>query len=562
MQQRTRRTILAVLLLFLFAYASFVRAACVFAASSNGDALAPVIFLHGLAQWGWSFPASWAYAGGYWLFTVDLVAVPVRAVLGSGLGAMLTLGWLFFAANACLAGLLARRLAGNGAFFWVTLLALAAPLPALGESGLWLSFSVTHNSTMAFALGGLLAALVYLEGANPLALAAVFLLTLLADASDHWVQASFVLPLLIALWRVARRGDAATRRRAFALGLALLAAVLGVKLKLFGLLRFLPPEKFAFGNLHTLGIQLQVFLRAALSALGSPSPISLTAALLVFIAAALLLRAPQGITAPAPRADGAVILWFAPLSGFLVLLSFLISRFGAGVDDGGRDLVNLFYLAPLLGLAGWSRSGLRLPGISRAALAAYCAAGLFTTPSLLPPARASFYPVARDVVAVLRANGLTYGYGSYFGPANVNALTLVSQGRITAHQIDLNVGIPGYSPSDVQGSTFWYTAREAAQAPERAFLLLGPASSADLDAAAAARQFGPPDKSLTVDDMRLLAWNHSLVPAMILAHDAERKDWKTMNIARNQRAIAAVCAALHISDALPQRLYAWWLARH
>ncbi|HQT46536.1 MAG TPA: hypothetical protein PLY97_04865 [Acidocella sp.] len=564
MAQHTRRTLLAVLLLCLFAYASFVRASFVFAASTNGDALAPAIFLHGLARWGWGFPASWSYAGGYWLFTVDLVAALVRTVLGSGLAAMLILGWLFFAANACLAGLLARRLAGNGAFFWVTLLTLAAPLPALSQSGLWLSFSVTHNSTMTFALAALLAALIYLDGANPLALAAVFLLTLLADASDHWVQAAFVLPLLVALWRTARRGDAENRRRALVLGAALLAAVFAIKLKLFGLLSFLPPEKFAFGNLHTLAIQCQVSLRAALSALDMANALSLAAALLAFIAAALLLRAPEGIAAPAPRTDSAVILWFAPLSAALVLFSFLISRFGAGVDDGGRDLVNLFYLAPLIALAWWSRSGFRLPGISRAALAAYCVAGLFTTPGLLPPAQATFYPQARAVVAVLRANDLTYGYGSYFGPANVNALTLVSRGNITARQINLNVGIPGFSPSVGQGSAFWYTAREAAQAPANTFLLLGPSSSVDLAAAAAvaARQFGPPDKSQDLDDMRLLAWNHSLVPAMSQAHTAERKDWKAMNIARNQRAIAAVCAALHIPDTLPQRLYVWWLARH
>jgi hypothetical protein len=480
------------------------------------------------------------------------------AIMGPSVYAMVVLGWLFFAANAVLAALIARRLAGRRAFQAMLLIFLSVPLGAMGIGGAWLTYPVTHNSTMTCALACVLLALGHLDRGGRGKLAAIGFLATIAGISDPWFVAAFTVPLLVAIWPFLRGSDPVPRRRGRALAAIVLIALGLTKLKLLGLVWFLPGAKSSTGGGSFLLGQVQAALQTFLLLAGG----EYAALGLAFLVAAALVFAfmRKGAVSEAPRADDLAVRFVPRLvitSCVLVLLSFLASRFAAS-GGGGRYLVNIVYLAPLGVIAFWAKRG-AAPAWPIVPAAFYLLIGLATTPALLPRPGADFYPEARQVVAALEARNLTNGYGRYFIAANANAIDVLSGGRIAVRPVNPDDAAAPFVPFLGQGSALWYSDREIAEAPSRSFLILDPVEECpDMQACVsmAGRQFGAPASSFTTEGLRILVWNRSLVSDMAAAHVRERTQWRIMNNARTIADIKSVCAALHVHSALPLRLYA------
>ncbi|WP_297695635.1 hypothetical protein [Phenylobacterium sp.] len=487
----------------------------------DSDMAVPLALWTGFQRHGWSFLASWRYTPDNWLLSLTPIDALVFSLAGPSPTTVAAVGWMIFAASVALTAALAWRLAGaTAAAVLACVLAFANPA-AIGSAG-YLAYPVTHNISMAWALAALiLGAAAVGRGSVLLALASG--LAVFIDAvSDPWAMPAIALPLILAsgVFALARRREAAGRGAA-ALFVACGLAAWAAQSRVWGALGFLPSPQFHLtspaGVLHNLWTAAK-----DAAAMANVLPRADTGAWWVlhvdFIALALALAAAVLGAAAAARRDSAsrqLIVAAAILSMLGTVSAYAIGAWPT-LASLGRWFPNLYFFGGLLAAyalaAGWRGR----PAWARFAAAAYAAlfatAGALADPGAwLGPPRPSRPYEAEALAAYLEGQGLTYGYGPYWGAKSL-IIGPVSGGRVTIRPVAFEGG--KLRRRVAESSSLWYRAADEPPGLKARFVLVKNDGEACLDLpaceAAAVRQLGPPARRLEHEGYVVLVFDHPI----------------------------------------------------
>lgn len=485
------------------------------------DIAVPLALWTGFQEHGWRFFSSWLYTPDNWLLSLTPVDALVFSLAGASPTVLVGIGWMIFAASLAMTAYLCWRLAGaTAAAVMASVLAFANPA-ALGSAG-YLAYPVTHNISMAWALAALsLGAAAIGRGSLLLALASG--VCVFVDAvSDPWALPAIALPLILASGGLAllRRGEAAGRAAA-ALFVACGIAAWGAHSRAWGAFAFLPRSGFRLtspaGVLHNLWTAAK-----DLAAMANVLPGADTGAKAVlradFIALAVVLAVAVVGAAAAARRDSAsrqLIVAVAILSMLGTLSAYAIGAWPT-LASLGRWFPNLYFFGGLLGAyalaahwRGWPRWA-RFAAVAYAAL--FATAGALAAPSAwLGPLKAPRPYEAEALAAYLQSQGLTYGYGPYWGAQSL-IIGPVSGGRVAIRPVTFEDG--KLRRRVAESSSFWYRAEDEPPGLIARFVLVKNDGEACLDLpaceATAVRQLGPPARRLQHEGYVVLVYDHPI----------------------------------------------------
>lgn len=483
----------------------------------NADNAVPLALWRGVQRHGLGFLADWYHTSDNWLLSLLPIAAVAYSVAGPQLVLLVAFGWAVFASCVILAGLIAGRLFGWRAGLLTSGVLAFANYEALGAAG-YLSHPVTHNISMAWGLAALLLAVVALQRRAAWAAGLCAAAVLIDVISDPWAGAAIAAPLVLAAGAVAiwRRNTDAGRAARLVCGLVLAAFVLALT-KLLGLFAFLPSGHVTFGGAAGMLASAYWALRS-FSQTFAVAPAVWTDGWQINLAAlaGLLLASVAVIFREAKRLDpeAALVAMTALLSLSGVTAPFLLGQWNADVSVG-RFFPNLYFLGALLVViaAAVAPRGQVLFRIAVAVYATFFVVNAATSnPQLWGPHRGNITPARAQVMGdFLRSEGLSYGYGPYWG-AHTLIMDVATEGAVTIRAVSFMSGQVARRPA--QTSSYWYRASDEPKDDGRRFLVVMndgeecPDVRRCLDMAL--RQFGPPERTLTFESATILVWPHPI----------------------------------------------------
>ena len=529
--------------------------------STDPDAADPVMLwqqirLHGLPrveQWPALF-AHWHHALEQWGYTTDnwlLSLIPfdflLYALFGTSPLVVIGSGWLIFIGCCALSVLIARRVCATVPAAVLGAVLLFANRSASGGVG-YLTYSISHGISMLWGLGAVLFALRWIATWRWRWLLACDGALFIGAVSDPWTDAAFTLPLLMAsLLLLACERPGCSRRATGWLALHLAVLLLLVQTRLFGRLWFFPAAGFQLasltkmlGNLswlvRSLGVLFNVLPGVGLPYAGPMSPwinpgvghpygvplpdwaLVIDCALLAAVLGYALVWVIRGFDRMQAerRFLTAAVFFSIGAVGAAFLASSLTN---SGNINAGRFLVNFYFFVPLLIVIVATGPGPRQRWHARVPLA--IGGGLFVVAGIMsnPQAWMAGRPVVRtagvpDFVRFLEQNGLTYGYGPYWGSA-ANAVSWVSDGRVRIRPVQRDRASGRIVPYPVETAPAWYAPGDVPPGQTDFFLAVGPDSMLCVRPAVcvarAQRYFGPARRVLDFRGMPVLVWNHPIL---------------------------------------------------
>lgn len=494
---------------------------------ADSDIADPVLVWQGVRQTGPLFVTHWRYTQDNWLLSLFPVDFPIFGLFGTSPAVLIATGLGIFWAIAALAGIVIGRDRGAAAGWATVAVLLFAGPPALGSDG-FLAYPVSHGISLAWGLLGLLLTARWLVGRRRVMLVGAGAALFVAAVSDPWTDVAFIAPMAVGAVVLALCGKRADRRAASAIWLMLLIAFLLAQTRFCGLLGFLAKSPHRFATWHGMARNAALAARYAVVFFNIlpgtlrragviPAPVVVAggcgALLAVLAFCAVRLRADFA-GAPLPRRFLAVTALAAlPLMTAAIILT--------GFADGmatARYFANAFVFVPLL-LATTLRSSRR--DLAGAALLG----ALFVVSGMLGNAQAWTARPAHvrlsgipPLAAFLRRNGLSYGYGPYWG-TEANAVAWVTHGEVTIRPVVFDVRTRRFIPKAVQTLQAWYAPR-----PPPVFLIVGaaPGACGGSCPAAAMAQFGAPDRTLRYRDLAVLVYDRAIVPRPVRSRRAAR----------------------------------------
>ena len=472
----------------------------------------------GMRRHGLGFAATWGYTQDNWLFSLIPLSALGYEALGPRASVALGFGWAVFVACVGMTGWLTARLAGWRAGLVLASVLAFANVNAAGASG-YLTYPLSHNGSMAWALGALILSLLALGRRSYAAAAAAGLAVLANTLSDPWAGVAIAGPLAATAGALAlvHRGRPEGRVALTLAGVTIAAAALA-QTRIFGLLSFLPASHFRFADLPHMagnaywGWRVTGAMFNIAPGLGPEDRLArwLSApAFLALLAFAVAVGINRLRNAPIERqlVFGTSVLSIAGMAGI-----YLVGRWDWQLAIG-RFFPNLYFLGGLLIACAvadrWSAWG-RWPKRCVAAYAAlFVVAGLASAPALwlrgpAPPARSS------ALADFLQAKGLDYGYGVFWGTRALG-MDVRTGGKVTIRPVSLGNG--RVERRWTQNSTLWYTAADE-PASRRRFLALRNDGEECVPIGAcvevAVRQFGPPSEAYVFRDFVILVWPRSI----------------------------------------------------
>ena len=136
----------------------------------------------------------------------------------------------------------------------------------------------------------------------------------------------------------------------------------------------------------------------------------------------------------------------------------------------------------------------------------------------------------RDTISFLKQNGLSYGYGPYWG-AYANSVTAASARGSNSRPVTFDKGNGKMAWTRAITSKRWYTSKDVPEGVNEYFVIVNSdgeeCPDVEVCLSGLSRQFGPPNRTLQHDqfDSRIgstikstiLVWNHRLMPPISLS---------------------------------------------
>ena len=486
------------------------------------DVYVPVELWRGVRRFGFGFLATWRYTQDNWVLSLLPFDALLFEVLGPRPAVVAGVGWLVFLASVGLSGVLVARLCSPRAGLIAAVVLLFANVSAMGAGG-YLGYPISHNVSMAWALGALALAARSLACERVAPAIAAAACVFVAAVSDPWAGPAIAIPLSLAAGALA---VAHRRRRVarYAAGLCAgsLFAFVAAKTRLFGLWSFLPETVFSLADPHEMIVNAR-WLYVSLAAIFNIVPradLAQEPAALIDVAAALALFALSlGLLAGRVfrlEAEKALILGVAALSVGALLVLFLVGRWpGHGVGDG-RFFPNAYFFGGVVVASRLAQLWAKARPARRWLLAAYpvllVVSAILSAPRLWAspqPLRGMERPLA--LAQLLESHGLAYGYGPFWG-AEALVMGPITDGRVVIRPVSFVLA--RFVRRNVESSSLWYRP-QAEPGAGRVFLVVidDGEECRDLQACmrGAERQFGPPAERLPFQGGAVLVWTHRLI---------------------------------------------------
>jgi hypothetical protein len=492
---------------------------------ADPDIAVPAVIWDGVRQHGLAFAATWRGTTDNWLFTL----VPMDAVLitlaPDRPDAVVLSGWMIFVASALFAGFIAGQIAGRRAGLRLAAVLLFANLAALGAAG-FLSYPITHNVSMLWGLAAIALALGWIRrgGAWRLLLAALALA--LNGLSDPWSIVAVALPVALAagLLGLVHRQEP-DGRRGLALAAVAVVAAACARTHGFGAFPFLMDPPVAFASPPQM-LQNAVWAFRALAAEynvvpGFSAELSPVKWVSGFAAAAVF--AGFALVALVRRREGDVAtrfaIWTSIVSIAAVAAAFVAGQWVGGIYVG-RFLPNLYFLGGVLGAYALAHGWRGWPRPARAAvlawIALFMAGGVMSAPQLWTgkaPGRSNAEMQA--LADLLKREGLTYGYGPYWG-ATALSIGWLTGDRVVVRPVNFAGG--RVTPRPIESSPYWYVRADEPEGLSERFVVAAydaeqcPTVAVCMDIAVA--QFGPPARVIPYPSGAILTWKKSLADSI------------------------------------------------
>ncbi len=207
-----------------------------------------------------------------------------------------------------------------------------------------------------------------------------------------------------------------------------------------------------------------------------------------------------------------------------VSILFLLNQWGPGISIYiGRFFPNLYFFGVLLVGMAVAQSWERLHVAVKTAVMAYAllliASGLASYPRLWTgqaPIQTS--NSITDFGSFLERNGLTYGYGPYWG-SEALAMNWMTGGRVTIRPVAFTNNPNQVDNFHPQEFNLWYVPGDEPAGTPETFLVINDdgenCASVESCVATAIRQFGAPSRQLTYGNSVVLVWPHPIVSQIV-----------------------------------------------
>ena len=497
--------------------------------SPDSDIAVTVALWRGIIEHGLSFVTTWHYTQDNWLLSLVLPLSIIYSLVGPHVAIAVGWGWGVFMGSIVTTSYLAYRIAGRKAAF-ATAIILSFPNFSNVDGVGFLTYTITHTTSMAWALLAVVVALYAIERRSALGIIVTGICIFINFISDPWAGAGIAIPLVIAASIVAAiNWNRPGGHYVAAVGGVSIVAVLATETRLFGVLGFLPPTEFHItdpvGMASNIGWMFRVLAIDFSVVPGRPE----SAIIDIMSFAAMAVALMSAIVGTIKRFRD------LPIGSQLTLATAILSM--AGITAAfilnawaqqpalyvGRFFPNFFYFGTLLVVVmtvhSWTRlaSPLRLAVIAYAAL--LVATGIASKPALwtsVGPRLVTKSTRAMAIGSFLEKHSLTYGYGPYWG-AETDAMDWFTHGRVTIRPVIFNQR--GIRPLTVEVSDLWYSPEDQPAGDRTTFLVMtdtdGSCPSVSSCVATATHQFGTPARQLTYRKWTILVWNHPIVKQLV-----------------------------------------------
>lgn len=490
----------------------------------EADTSHSLMLWHGMKEHGLVWVSDWLFTQDNWLLSLVPFHFIGFSIFGPKASVVIIFGWLIFIFSAFISGAIAWRLGAKKAAIFIFLVLLNLGLYA--HSSGYVSYSTSHNITNLFGLASVLILINWFARPNNFLLVLLLLLLTSGAVSDPWMLASYNLPiLLVGLWFMARPTEVISRNQSLKLITVAGISIVAVKTKLFGTLSFLPSMHFVVGEWSTLNSN-SVYLIKDLGGLLNIIPFSganafLPSLLTVAVVGAVLLFSifknirSWSYTNPATIAHFSFTLF--SVGG--IISAFVITSVEA-MDYSARFLISSAYLIVItigvLAERNWGNAGKSYRYVLVLILSLFFTSSLVSNFNYISNRDFKFKDTdVLGTISFLKENGLTYGYGPYWG-SNANAVSAASMSRILIRPVVFNKNngmmIVGNRPAS---SKRWYTDEDIPAGVNEFFVIVKSdgeeCPDINICLTGLAKQFGQPIRSIKRDDSTILVWNHKLL---------------------------------------------------
>lgn len=492
-----------------------------------------IMLWQGFRSYGINGFLDWNFTSDNWLLSLVPFNFLGFAVFGPKPVVSIILGWLIFILSVILAGSIAWKLDAKKSSILIVVLLLN-----LGRSAHiygFASYSTSHNITNLFGLFAIWLIIDWMRSPkfwHPI----ILTLALITGAvSDPWMLAAYNLPIfIVATLSLFRVMQLLSTQESFKLAISALISILASQTKLFGILYFLPSMIFQPANWDTLN-ENTIFLIKDLGGILNLIPIRLpvlseqTSFLPPLISLLIIIGILQYLilqTFSLNAQTNKSKQLFLSISFFSVggiITAFIINSVPTNLFSS-RYLINCpyFILISICVLAEnlWPSFSKKIKAFFLSIIFIFLIASIYSN---LQSIKLRFFQINDGAVSetskFLTNNGLTYGYGAYWG-SNANAITAASNGEIIVRPIAFNpkTGEATF-PNQWQTSKRWYLEGDAPKGTKEFFVIVKSHGEECPDIKlclnSLSHQFGPPDRVLHTPGYyggaTIFVWKHRLI---------------------------------------------------
>ncbi|MHB1667822.1 DUF7024 domain-containing protein [Thiomonas sp.] len=503
---------------------------------ADSDSSHSAMLWYGTQIYGLDFIKNWIFTPDNWLLTL----VPIDSLLFSIFGPhpyiVLFRGWLFFPLSTALCGLLALQLDTK----WSPLIIPSVLLysGSYGISSGFLTYTVSHNSSMFFGLLMFVGSVAYIKSANKAWLPLIFVLSAACCISDPWFLAAFTLPgeissFILLLLTIRERRN----RHLLYLFAALTASIVVAKTMAFGLLNFIPTFPFSFGSRELVNRNAEYFIKdlgGILNIIPFNSQNFFLTSLASIFMAGLLIAASSYLFSLTRNKENRIPRTFSFIFTALSVAGISFAFIFSNIQQAGysaRFIINILFFdiafTIILTELAWSKIGVAYKILVVGCGIIFISAGLISNfKFIIRPHIKTQDKGAQDIIKYLKAHNLNYGYGPYWygnGPywgIGSNAVTWLSDNKIIIRPVMFNPTsgfmIIGNRP---ETDKLWYRPHDLPQKQHDYFVFVtndgDNCANVDICINGLIHQYGQPKNILHHGSAYIMVWPHQLLWAPV-----------------------------------------------
>jgi hypothetical protein len=487
----------------------------------EADTSLPIVLWQGVRAHGLPWIKDFIFTQDNWLFSWVPLQFLAFSIFGAKPAVVILSGWSVFVSSAFASGALAWKVGAKRSCALVTVVLLNFGLYAHASG--FVSYPASHCITNLMGLLSVFVLASWNMKSGSLYPIILFSLLTAGAMSDPWMLATYNVPiLLVAVLFWVKPLKQLPRQQSVRVIIVASLSIICVKARLLGILSFLPRAHFHKGHWPTIASN-GVYLVRDFGGFLNLVPFSrsnhlLPAVISIAILAIFVLKSASELFRRKPALNETTVcfIYVASLSLAGIFSAFILTD---TVERGwsARYLINAAYLLVILisviSELNWKHSRVRSKWLLAFIAVLFLGSSTISTFKYISSRAFSFQDNGiQDTIAFLKQNGLSYGYGPYWG-VNANAVTAASSSQVVIRPVmfDKNNGMI-VRGTRVESSKRWYTAEDIPAGVNDYFVIVNSDGEECPDVKVCitglSRQLGTPDRRIKRGVSTILVWNH------------------------------------------------------